>query len=67
MSKIKGGRPRGEGVDVNTLYTCPLCSQQGTKRNTRSVRGARFCKSHGEPHEILAAVTAMKRAEKRVA
>jgi hypothetical protein len=61
MAVIKGGRKRVDGVDVNKLYSCPLCQTQGTKRQTIKVRGGRFCKSHGQPHEILALVTANKR------
>lgn len=68
-STTKGGAFRGtERKDVHTAkYTCPLCGETNTKRKSTFVRGARFCKTHGEPHKIIEAMIEQKKEQKTAA
>lgn len=68
MSTQRGGRFQGtENKDVSRTTTCPICEASVTKRQSREVRGARFCKAHGDEHSIIAVMHHQKQKEQREA
>jgi hypothetical protein len=60
----KGGKSRGEAINTTTAsFECPICGAMNTKRKSFEVRGARFCKVHGNEQIVLGVIS--HRAKKK--
>lgn len=55
ISVTKGGAFRGtEHSNAHkAIYECPICGTMNTKRQSFFVRGARFCRKHGNQNSVI--------------
>ena len=62
----KGGKARSEAVNTTTAtYECPICGDMNTKRKSFEVRGARFCKVHGNEQIVVGVMSFRAKKQSR--